>query len=471
MTTLSTHLDLITNCIIPVTAPLENVTLPSVEWFEVRFDLIPQGLWTKTIDCLKGKKLCYTLRRKIQGGNFSNTVLDQFETLKSLINYHKPDLIDLDVDLPIEEFRVKWPSIQLLISNHVSNHIGWEGALNALLKHTGDFYKCACPFTTTTSMFEFLSRVKQLNQNKKVWIPLVLGEKGNPSRILAAHLGSPFVYLALNRESSLYGQITYQEWVDNYQTNCMGVLYGLLGSPIHLSYGHITHNQFFQKRNQKGLYLKLEVLEKEFSLILPLLKEFGFKGFSVTMPLKKIGLTLATGVDELAAKTLAVNTLKLDGEVWKGYNTDMEAFSTLLAEPILKLEKREAVILGTGAIAFGVAYVLCQLGVKVTLIGRNKIKTEKLADQLGCSWSEWHLMEKVNKTILVQATPIGMGDGKGFSFPEEMIPKKGIVIDFISNPKVTPLLKKAKEVGAMTISGYELFVKQAELQNKIWFSK
>lgn len=90
-------------------------------------------------------------------------------------------------------------------------------------------------------------------------------------------------------------------------------------------------------------------------------------------------------VEPLAKETLAVNTIINKGGKLYGYNTDCHGLQTALTKGIKESKQiiKTAVIYGNGGVS-GVAFkVLQDLGIKVTIVGRNPEKVAQKRKELG----------------------------------------------------------------------------------------
>lgn len=103
-------------------------------------------------------------------------------------------------------------------------------------------------------------------------------------------------------------------------------VFGIIGNPVSHSKSPLIHNTAFQSIGFDGVYVPL--LVDDLSTFLGAFSgpEWGFQGFSVTIPHKEAALKLAKTVDPVAEQIGAVNTLirQPDGS-FKGYNTDSSA--------------------------------------------------------------------------------------------------------------------------------------------------
>jgi shikimate dehydrogenase len=110
-------------------------------------------------------------------------------------------------------------------------------------------------------------------------------------------------------------------------------------------------------------------------------------------------------VEPLALKTLAVNTVVNNAGKLYGYNSDAIGLKTALVKGIEAsgLDIRTAVIYGNGGVS-GVAYhVLLELGIRVTLRGRDPQRVMEKKKQLGIQLQEDF---EGPYDLVVDATPI-----------------------------------------------------------------
>ena len=87
-------------------------------------------------------------------------------------------------------------------------------------------------------------------------------------------------------------------------------------------------------------------------------------------------------------------------------------------------------------------------------------------------------LEKIREcTVIVNATPIGTRgrDNHGITsiipLDSRLITQTQIVYDMVYNPLMTPLLQAAERAGAITISGIEMLIGQAERSFTLWTGK
>ena len=79
-------------------------------------------------------------------------------------------------------------------------------------------------------------------------------------------------------------------------------------------------------------------------------------------------------------------------------------------------------------------------------------------------------LKKYAFDVIINATPVGMGNTRETPLQEKEINAR-YVFDMIYDPGETRLLQLAKQRGAQTIPGIEMFVYQAARQFEIWTGK
>ena len=110
-------------------------------------------------------------------------------------------------------------------------------------------------------------------------------------------------------------------------------------------------------------------------------------------------------VESLALKTLAVNTIVNNGGKLVGYNSDAIGLKTALKKGIEAsgLNIKTAVIYGNGGVSGVAFHVLLELGIKVSMVGRNPQRVQEKKKQLGLE----HLPDFEGPyDLVVDATPI-----------------------------------------------------------------
>lgn len=412
--------------------------------------------------------MIFTLRSKEQGGSYCGSEQQRLQEIKQLITC-LPSYFDLESHIPEEylnELSTKFPTVKLIISHHDFScpSKSPEQLLSALPHIERAIYKVAMTTKTTTEALQHLIYTK----SRKNVVTVCMGIQGQISRILSPVVNNPFTYACLNEEHSTMGQLTAQNLSTIYRYHSLKpdtLLFGLFGDPVTKSISHYTHNATFEELNLNAVYIKMRVEPLELKSALALAGKLGFKGLSITMPLKESIVPLLDELDEDAQTIGAVNTVTfLEGRT-RGSNKDgLGALDSL--EKYGSVKGKRMIILGAGGAARAIAYEAIRREAFVTILNRTKEKARLLAQQLGCEFGSLESMKALASKgydLLVNCTP-----NAGIVHSADFIPNT-VVLDVISNPKETNFLKMAKNRGCKIVYGYEMFIEQAYRQFQTWF--
>ena len=205
-----------------------------------------------------------------------------------------------------------------------------------------------------------------------------------------------------------------------------------------------------------------------------------FGGFSVTIPHKAhaLGYVNAAGefVEPLAENIGAVNTLKVGiGPRVSGYNTDYAGARDALCAA-LNIEKHglhnmTCAVVGAGGAARAVVAGLADVGAKIRIYNRTVAKAQALSEEFNCRYAPLDALSQMDAQVVINCTSIGMyPDVDATPVPAECLKSGMTVFDTVYNPAETLLLKQAAKAGAKTISGTEMFIRQAMAQYKLFIS-
>ncbi len=126
---------------------------------------------------------------------------------------------------------------------------------------------------------------------------------------------------------------------------------------------------------------------------------------------------------------------------------------------------KQVLVLGAGGVARTIASGLVRRGAGVTLCARNEEKATALAEALGCRSTTWSMRAGTLCDILINCTPVGMHpDVDTTPTPPAAFKPGMLVFDTVYHPENTMFLKLAREHNCATVSGVEMFVRQAALQ-------
>lgn len=256
---------------------------------------------------------------------------------------------------------------------------------------------------------------------------------------------------------------------------------GIIGHPVAHSLSPAIHNAAFAALRLNMVYVPLPVLEARVLEAVAGLRALGFRGANVTMPYKA---AVMPGLDEVSAEARlidAVNTIVVDGDTLRGFNTDIDGFVLALrqVEPG-SLTGLRALVLGAGG--------------ALTIADRTPATAERLVALLRPAYPgvDYRVValdaltpEAVREArLIVNATSLGMAEaspGSGGAPAAERhealkvpgvlvdtLRRDHIVYDVVYGKRPTLLLTKARAVGARTIDGLSMLVWQAASAFELW---
>lgn len=247
--------------------------------------------------------------------------------------------------------------------------------------------------------------------------------------------------------------------------------YTVIGEKLTHSWSGPIHELFFRLTGIEGAYKRMEVPRDRILDVVNAMKLVGISGINVTMPYKKTILPSLDGLDELARRVGAVNTLKLeaDGRV-TGHNSDVFGLKRTLDRHGVSLDGGVCAILGgTGGVTSAAAEVMRDAGIKTLyLVSRHPGPDSDLP--MPCAhWLTYDQLPEVRGALLINGTPVGMyPNGDAAPVSAEIAAHFDAVLDTIYNPLPTLLVRQARERGRMGIDGFYMLVAQAVHSQEIW---
>lgn len=318
--------------------------------------------------------------------------------------------------------------------------------------------------------------LKLVSESKVPTIGFCMGELGLASRLLCVKYGSPFTYATFSKDRVLApGQIPFDDMRSLYHVDEMNhetQVFGVIGDPIAHSHSPLIHNAALRHEGLNAVYLPLRIPTDEFKPTLDAYAALEIRGYSVTIPHKQAAAAFAQFRDPIAEETGAANTLYQDrANRWFAANTDYEA---ALASLRLGMEGRDlsgmrVLMLGAGGVARAIGLGCSRAGCVLTVTNRHKQRAQDLAESLGCQFCTWENRGSVECEIVINCTPVGMWPEMNETpFPQHWLRENMLVFDTIYNPENTLLLKEARERGCRTVSGLEMFIRQAAAQFEVF---
>lgn len=247
------------------------------------------------------------------------------------------------------------------------------------------------------------------------------------------------------------------------------LIFALFGNPVHQSLSPRMHNQALRILGIDGHYIP--VLVNDLAGAVAAIRSLNIRGVSVTIPFKEAILPLLDEIDDDARAIGSVNTIVNNGKKLTGFNTDWKGVEAALTKK-MQISGKTFVLIGAGGTTRAAVYAVKKNGGDAVVVSRSRVKGEMLAAEFDSPWMPLAESSEMKGDCLINTTPLGMTpEIEEMPVPEKAVQQFKYVMDAVYNPPETRLLRKAKEAGAVAISGVEMFVAQGGEQLRLWTSK
>lgn len=251
----------------------------------------------------------------------------------------------------------------------------------------------------------------------------------------------------------------------------------LIGKPVRHSLSPAIFNRLLSEAGIPGDYRTLEVESPhQLPYVLEHLRSSS-TGFNVTAPYKLRVASLVDEVDQAASEIGAVNTVNVDAGRLVGFNTDWIGFLKAL-ETSGAADYSVAMIIGAGGAGRAAAYALSHIVDELLIVSKSGATAETLASKAlewgtprarGARATIENLKVMAGRAeLIVNASPVGMGDPHATPLPGELIPRGSVVIDMVYRPLRTRLIREASARGCRVVDGLWMLVHQAAENARIW---
>lgn len=251
----------------------------------------------------------------------------------------------------------------------------------------------------------------------------------------------------------------------------------MLGSPISHSKSPAIHAAAYRVLGLGWEYGRHELAAAELEAFLSGLGE-GWRGVSLTMPLKEEAHRLARVLDPVAEQSGVVNTLlRVAGSgshaAWAGFNTDVGGLASAIRHE--ELEASRTVVLGAGATAVSAVLAARMLGAgHVTVLARRPEAAEALAARFDGSAEPGGTPIAVTARSLyddeADASTLVISTLPGHGVDWQRVPAAGSAptFDVAYDPWPSPLAELTRAAGVRAYSGTGMLIEQALLQIRIF---
>jgi len=452
-----------------------------VELVELRLDYIRRPVNLRRLLDNRPCNVVATCRRPSEGGKWMRTEDDRRILLRTAVA-DGADFVDLEWD--IADKIPRYGETKRIISYHNFDETpeNLEDIHEKLSKLDPDIVKIA---TMANNPIDNIRALRLCRDSDIPTVSFCMGEMGMPSRLLCGKFGSPLSYATFHEDRQMApGQLSYRQMIDEFDYENIThdtIILGVIADPVGHSLSPIVHNACIKKAELNMLYLPFRVPKEYLESFIESCPEMGIRGLSVTIPHKENVLKCINVLDDDVAGIRAANTVIFKDVNAYGFNTDcgaaIESLHETMAEQLVggaessdnPIEGQRILLMGAGGVARAIAFGLKRAKAQVFICSRDYRKAETLADSLECTAIDWASRQNFECKVLINCTPIGMHPNLDETpFVQEWFSKRTIVFDTVYNPEQTLFIKQARRAGCETITGVDMFVRQAAKQFKMF---
>ena len=210
--------------------------------------------------------------------------------------------------------------------------------------------------------------------------------------------------------------------------------------------------------------------EHDLALAIAALAPLGYRGVGITVPYKVAVIPMLDAVDDDVRAIGAANYITIEQGRLIGHNNDGKGVVKAI-EKVAPLKGKRVVMLGAGGAGRAMAVEMAWAGAaQLTLVTRREAQGREVAELVQrasgapCHWQPWQapLQVPAGTDLLMNATHLGCA-------PElEPVPVDWasvdpgcIAVDVITNPRITPFLAAARQLGCPVVDGVEMLVQLA----------
>jgi 3-dehydroquinate dehydratase/shikimate dehydrogenase len=428
---------------------------PQVTGLEVRADLTGE-LDPRLLRHHFSGELTYSLRSTAEGGRFGGTPAQRHSRLTAAARYY--DVVDLEARDLTPEVLARIPVWQRQISWH-----GGPLDLPALRARFGQLartparrYVLAPRVSTAAQALVTLQLLRSLGRADVT--AFGTGPAGTWSRVLAAWLGAPIVFGRLH-PSADPGVPTIRQLLADYplpNLPPLRCLYGIAGGSVERSMSPRLHNTAYRQLGLPALFLPfhLTALGPEWPTLTAGLAQLGFplRGATVMGPHKATALEVADEATPTARAAGSANLLLRQGRRWLAETTDTDAVASVLARVGVRAAGRKVAVVGCGGAGRAAAVGFVRAGAETVLVNRSRDRGRQAADLLGLPVVPLAAFRPDGYSLVVHATPLC----DELAFQVDRLPVDAVVVDFVYRPGPTALTAIARDLGLLTVDGWEV---------------
>lgn len=246
---------------------------------------------------------------------------------------------------------------------------------------------------------------------------------------------------------------------------------GMLGHPVAENPIDLMFDAVYAHYGLPWQFWKNDIAtEADLALAVAALRPLGYRGMAITVPWKVAVIPLLDDVDDDVRAIGAANYMTIEDGRLIGHNNDGKGVVRAI-EKVAPLDGQRVVMLGAGGAGRAMAVELAWAGAAhLTLVTRREDQGREVADTVvrasgvPAQWSPWQgeVVVPPGTTLLMNATHLGCApEREPVPVRWDSVDPSCVVVDVITNPRITPFLAAAGERGCPVVDGVEMLVQLA----------
>lgn len=252
---------------------------------------------------------------------------------------------------------------------------------------------------------------------------------------------------------------------------------GMLGHPVAENPIDRMFDAVYAHYGLHWQFWKCDVAATDLGTAIAGTRALGFRGYGITVPYKIDAIPFLDGIDEDAAAIGAANWVTNENGRLIGHNNDGKGVVKAINK-VTPIAGKRVVMLGAGGAGRAMAVELGWAGAShLTVITRREDQGREVADLvhrvagIPTAWQRWEGAVAVpdGTGILMNATHLGCAPAcEPVPLDWQTLSPSTTAVDVITNPRITPFLHSARNLGCPVVDGVEMLVQLAMQLFETW---
>jgi shikimate dehydrogenase len=248
--------------------------------------------------------------------------------------------------------------------------------------------------------------------------------------------------------------------------------YTMIGTPIIQVKSPLLYNRYFAEHGIDAVMVAMDVPTDQVKDHFKHMRSISnFGGCIATIPHKQVAVECMDEISKRAQNLLSVNVVRAENGRLIGDMVDGLGFMVAVETHELSMAGKRAALIGGGGAGSAIAQAIAESGADEIVI--KEVRTERygfLERLLKNANPEMKISFELTSLegfdLVVNATPVGMNDDPNVPFPTDTLSSSTLVVDVVTNPKVTPWLAAALKKGCEVQYGAEMVYGQFGLMGR-----